>query len=108
MAWNATKSKGISSRQSLVDSLVEERFKKDATVVKEGDKGHKFYFIEKGEAKAMKNMSMLCWFNSRWQRQGGLEVWTRRLLRRTGTIGQRERHQESHDRSGYRPDTHGC
>lgn len=52
------KSKYLSYRQSLVDSLVEEKFKKDATVVKEGDKGDKFYFIEKGEAKAIKKMGM--------------------------------------------------
>lgn len=34
----------------------EEKFKKGEIVLKEGEKGDKFFFIEKGEAKAYKNV----------------------------------------------------
>jgi CRP-like cAMP-binding protein len=47
---------GDKRRQSLIDSIQEEQYKKGETVIKENEKGDKFYFVEKGEAKAVKNI----------------------------------------------------
>ena len=42
-------------RGKLTDALVTENYKKDDVIVKEGEKGDKFYFIEEGTAIALKD-----------------------------------------------------
>lgn len=38
----------------MIDAFKEEKFKAGEFIMKEGDEGDKFYFVEKGEAVALK------------------------------------------------------